>query len=247
MGSQFIAKTRAMSKPSRERMILAELRRGNVPDFLRRLRPIKFSMRRGGKSYEAVLLVLPDYLSIGSDKDFVRMPMTPVTAQVIADHYGLMLPTSKMVDIIYEHAETVLSPRPLPPKPEMELNDYYLRHNAMVEEQLGEDFDRSQLVAGHKKDIILTNQLVGNPFRVAIYGWHRSKGNPIQPVSLVHGNSYADYSHGVRLVAPMMIINNKIYPVAEVLQDYERSYLLSEEGPLRYTRLFTVFLDNRVL
>jgi hypothetical protein len=246
-GSQFLANTKNMLQPAREKVILAELRRGNVPDFLRRLRPVKFSMKRGGKSYDAVLLVMPDYLALGSDSDFVRIPMTPVTAQNIADHYGLMLPTKKMVDVIYERAEKTLPPKPLPPKtPEMELNDYYLRHNAIIEGQL-EGVNRSHIIAGHKKDIILTNQLVSNPFRVAIYGWHRSVGNPIQPVSLVHGNGYADYSHGVRLVAPMMIINNKIYPVAEVLQDSNRSYLISEEGPLRYTRLFTVFMDERVL
>jgi hypothetical protein len=56
------------------------------------------------------------------------------------------------------------------------------------------------LLAGHKKDLVLTRKLATRPNRVAIYGWHQLSGEPIQPVSTVHVAEYADYSHGVRLI-----------------------------------------------
>ena len=37
--------------------------------------------------------VQPDFLAIGSDDDFIRMPMTPQTAQKIADLSGGLLNT----------------------------------------------------------------------------------------------------------------------------------------------------------
>jgi hypothetical protein len=74
---------------------------------------------------------------------------------------------------------------------------------------------------------------------VAIYGWHRSDGEPIQPLSLFHPNWYVDYSHGVRLVGSMMLVDGALRPVAEVLKDPSLAPLLSDEGPLSQTRLCT--------
>lgn len=41
------------------------------------------------------------------------------------------------------------------------------------------------LLAGHKKDLVLTRRLVGRPDRVAIYDWHRLDGRPIHPLSML--------------------------------------------------------------
>ena len=46
----------------------------------------------------------PDYLAVGSDDDFFRMPMTPVLGQQLADLTGCSLPTRKMVAAIYAQA-----------------------------------------------------------------------------------------------------------------------------------------------
>ena len=54
--------------------------------------------------------VMPDYLAVGSDDDFVRMPMRPQTAQQIADAFGCVLPTRKIVDAM-DAAATCGSPR----------------------------------------------------------------------------------------------------------------------------------------
>jgi hypothetical protein len=131
-----------------------------------------------------------DYAAIGVDDDFVRTPMSPITAQRLADQLGLVLPTKKLVDAIYSAATVKLAPSPLTPGPQMMSNDYYRRHHEAIEKQRA---GRVGLVAGHKKDVVVTNRLVSRPDRVAIYGWHAHDRRPIQPLSLVHEASYADY------------------------------------------------------
>jgi hypothetical protein len=89
------------------------------------------------------------------------------------------------------------------------------------------------LIAGHKKDLVITNRLWDNLARVAIYGWHRTDGRPIQPLSTVHGERYADYSHGVRLVSETAYVDGRATPLLDLLQDPQLSSALSDEGPIR--------------
>ena len=88
-----------------------------------------------------------------------------------------------------------------------------------------------ELLAGHKKDIVLTNKLQGRE-RIAIYGWHRQDGQPIQGLSTVHAARYADYSHGLRLVYGQVCVNGKMKSFYEVLQDPQLAPVLSYEGPI---------------
>ena len=86
------------------------------------------------------------------------------------------------------------------------------------------------LTAGHKKDLVLTTRLRRRPGRVAIYGWHRTSGKPIQPLSTVHGARYADYSHGVRFVSPQVMVDGLAHEYFEVLGDPILGPILSNEG-----------------
>jgi hypothetical protein len=78
---------------------------------------------------------MPDYLAIGSDDDFVRIPVNPLTAQRIADQYGCSLPTTRIVDEVWKQAEVKLTPSPMKPGAQMMSNDYFLRHQQTVERQ----------------------------------------------------------------------------------------------------------------
>ncbi len=172
---------------------------------------------------------MPDYLAVGSDDDFVRVPMTPMVAQRIADAFGCALPTQKIVDQIYKAASVKLAPMPLTEA--REATETSLQHNTIVEKQrtgrkLGE------LVAGTKKDVVVTNRLTEKPNRVAIYGWHKLDGVPIQPLTIVHHNTYVDYSHGIRLVRRTVIVNDQPRDIRHVLHAAEYCPLLSDEGPL---------------
>ena len=236
-GSQFLAATTGMSRSAREEAIFQEFAKGNVPDFIRHFEPVTTSVTAAdGTRHTAKFYVLPDYLAIGSNKDFVRMPMSPLTAQRVADLTGCSLPTRKMVDKVYAEATVHLKPQPQPASPQMMSNAYYQHHQEMVESQrAGQPL--GALTAGHKKDVVLSNQLVTHPGKVAIYGWHQPSGKAIQPLSTVHENTYADYSHGIRLVAPTMEVDGRVMKTADVMRSPTLSGLISDEGPLKLTRV----------
>jgi hypothetical protein len=106
----------------------------------------------------------------------------------------------------------------------------------LIEEQLG-SARRGGLVAGHKKDVVVSNRLGEREGRVAIYGWHYTSGQPIQPLSIVHGENYLDYSHGVRLVRSTGLLDGTTtVTLTSILKDSALHVLLSDEGPLVHDR-----------
>jgi len=140
------------------------------------------------------LHVTPDYYK----KDGVRWPVGLTEAFEIADREGLRLPTVEEVNAIWEHADIQLTPRFMKPTDEMTQPSYFQKHDDMINDQLRNfHVDSETLIAGHKKDLVNISR---NSDRVAIYGWHRRNGEPVQPYSTVHHRDYADYSHGLRLV-----------------------------------------------
>ncbi len=75
-GSEFASAVLKMDRDQREQAIQDELFRGNVPDFLRKLVPVRLSYEvPGEKPLVATIFVAPDYLAIGSNDDFLRIPM----------------------------------------------------------------------------------------------------------------------------------------------------------------------------
>ncbi|MBS1150832.1 MAG: uncharacterized protein H6Q89_2530 [Myxococcaceae bacterium] len=238
-GSQFLEATRGLSRPEREQAILAQVLAGNVPDSARQFKEVTIQAKgKDGQSHTVKLQVIPDYVSIGSDADSVRIPMSPITAQKIADATGTSLPTRKIVDSIYRQAEVKLAPQPLPAGPRMMSNEYYAEHDRRVDAQLA-GHAPGELVAGDKKDLLISPSMDSHPGKVIIYGWHQQNGKPIQPLSWIHENSYADYSHGVRLVSGTVELDGRRVPLADVLKDPNLAPLLSDEGALRNTRFPT--------
>ena len=236
-GSEFIRSIAQLSREEREDAIRRELLAGNIPSFLRRLRTVEASaMDSGGVRHTISYEAMPDYLAIGSEKDFVRIPMTPYTAQAFCDAFGFVLPTSKMVDDIWAAAPTHLDPRPLTVERESPLT--FLQHHRIIEDQL-KGMERGTFVAGIKKDIVLTNKLLEKPQRVAIYGWHYPTGKPIQPVYSGHVDWYVDYSHGIRPVRRSMRADGVTRPFEAIMKDSQLRNLVSDEGEitaLRYDR-----------
>jgi hypothetical protein len=234
-GSEFAESITTVDRPQRERAILHQLLQGNVPSFLRKLSPVRLSGQlAGGKTLSATIFVMPEYLAIGSDDDFLRIPMDLHTATAVANHFGCVLPTKKVVDAIYQESSCRFTPQPLPAGPQMTSTGYYQRHNGLIEKQSqSRGFSTGALMSGHKKDVVLTNLLTRVPGRIAIYGWHRDNGEPIQPLSTVHGANYADYSHGIRLVASTVLVEGERRHIQDILRDSVLAKLLSDEGPIR--------------
>ena len=231
---EFIDAIAGMSDHERDGAIRSELMAGNLPRFLRHLQPVSWRAQLpGGDSVRLTLCVLADYLSIGSDQDFLLVPMGLASALAVAVRFGFTLPTRRMVDLIYRQSTVRMAPQPLPAGDQMRSTDYLRRHNALVKQQRATfDAGPEALTAGDKKDVVLSARLWSQPARVAIYGWHRGVDAPIQPLSTVHGAQYSDYSHGVRLDSDVVFVNDQPRSIFAVLADPQLASLLSDEGPL---------------
>ena len=231
-GSAFVERVAGLSLAEREQEIRAQFAAGNVPAFCRNFVEVKVTRRIDGQEHTALWRVAPEYLAIGSDDDFFLAPVTPDTARALAETVDCTLPTRRMVDEIFAAATVKLTPAPLPPSPAMTTVPVFLEHNAIVRQQRAADaHPAGSLVAGHKKDIVLTPQLAGALGKVAIYGWHRTDGTAIQPLYIGHTAAWVDYSHGARFVQRTLTVDGAATTIDAVLADPKLAALLSDEGP----------------
>lgn len=235
-GSQFykLIVDTSTSLSAREEMIWQEVKNGNIPSFLRKLSSIEINKVIDAKNYQLIIYTTPDYLSIGTDTDYIYMPTTPMLAQRIANLTHTLLPTKSMVDEIYRQAVIKLEPQPIPPTKAMTTVPVFRTHHEIVQKQLqalGSNYKQGSLTAGNKKDIIISNKIYGQTSpRVVIYGWHKLDGKAIQPVYNKHTNTWTDYSHGVRLISDIGYLNGKKVKVTDLLKDPILHELLSDEG-----------------
>ena len=249
----------------REKAILAQLQAGNMPGWLRRWVTIEVK----NASNQVAVRVLPDYLCVGDDTDFRHVPLDQHSAQRIADAFGACLPTSKICHAIY-----CATPRPqrigkidrdyyLPPSlRKVSKNKWaqtstaaYDEHSVAIQAAMrARNITPGQIVAGHKKDVVIANLLHSQPNMIAFHGFYDREGYPVQPCikagimdkgcnreafTIAHPEAarFADYSQGVRLVHPVMEIDGKAKLVKEVLTDHALSKLISMEGPIRPPRI----------
>jgi hypothetical protein len=241
-GSAFYKRVLAIDWREREELAKKEILAGNIPLFLRSFTEITTSITTAdGRQIDAVYFVLPDYLSIGSEEDFARIPLTPMTAQFIADSLHCFLPTRKMVDDIYKAAAVKLEPVPMYALRDSAVTMY--QHNLIIE---GQRRLRKGLIAGIKKDVVITGAIPKDPKpnRVAIYGWHKADGKPIQPLYTGHVNWYVDYSHGIRLVHRTIYVDDRPMDFVDVLKDRVLKKLLCDEDDCDFYRYDTDISPN---
>ena len=233
--ADFIARIAKLPLAEREDEITAQILAGNVPDFLRRLQPVTVKHL----AHTATFFVAPDYLAVGTELDYFLTPLTPISAQRIAERLGCTLPTRKMTDDIYLAAQVKLEPQNFPPNPAMTSVAVFSDHNNLLRAQRlaqREDHPFGKLTAGGKKDVVISAALASAPGKVAIYGLQRLDGSPIQPLYAGHAQTWVDYSHGIRLVQQSMTVDGAPRKVADVLGDAELAPLLSDEGVIASPR-----------
>ena len=246
-GNAFIKQISVLEFAQREATVVEAVSAGNVPAFQRTLCPVNVTNVFDGKTNVATFFAAPDYLAVGSDEDYFLTPVSPTTAQMIADRLGCVLPTRKMVDAIYAAAPVKLEPEPIPPSPAMTTVSIFSLHNDIVHSQRAAFLDAhplGTLVAGHKKDVVISTRLAAVTNRVAIYGWHQTNGVPIQPLFLGHTAAWVDYSQCVRLISQSMLVNGEMKTVAGVLADPEICALISDEGVITNGRYCTTLPTN---
>lgn len=226
-----------MRLAERETCIEREFLEGNVPTSLRNFVPVRVRRVDANQHVRTVtFFVLPDYVALGSDEDRIRVPMTPRLGQRLADRVACALPTRRMVDDIWAAARVQLEPVAFSPNEhDITSFDLFWRHDQRIERQRSAATSRG-LVAGIKKDVVVSRRITSSPGRVVIYGWHRRNGRAIQPLYSGHVAHYVDYSHGVRLVHDCVLVDGEVMPLRHVLSDTVLHPLLSDEGPVRTSR-----------
>ncbi len=221
----------------RERDSLAKvfILSGNYPSFLAKFVRVNVSLTDSitGKTINAHYFVAPDYLSLGTDDDWARIPLTPMAAQVIADSFHCFLPTRKMVNDIYEQSVVKLAPVPMYAFRDSSVTMW--QHHLIIE---GQRRGKKGLISGIKKDVVLSGKLSRDtkPDREAIYGWHKLDGKPIQPLYTGHINWWVDYSHGIRLVYRTVWVDGKAMDYTEVLKNPSLQKLLCDEDWCDFVR-----------
>ncbi len=235
-GEEFYRQAMTMQWKQRDSFAVSRIQQGNMPGFLYRLMPVRVSIIDSltHQTIQATYFVTADYLSVGTANNWARIPLTPIAAQVIADSLHCFLPTRKMVNDIYAAATVKREPVPMTLYRDSSLTMW--QHHQLIEAQRK---GQTGLIAGIKKDVVISDQLTrsSKTNRVAIYGWHKPDGHPIQPLYTGHVNWYADYSHGIRLVYRYIRINGAWMNYAEVMGHPVLRKLLSDEAAadvLRY-------------
>ena len=227
-GTAFYHQAAAMHWASRDSFVLKEVAAGNIPSFLKKFVPIRVSMFDSiqRKKTEAVFYVAPDYLCIGTDADWARVNITPKAAQKIADSFNCFLPTRKMVDDIYRVAKVKLEPVPM--YAYRDSTPTMWQHHLIIE---GQRKGKNGLIAGIKKDIVISGKISRDtrPDRVAIYGWHKPDGKPIQPLYTGHIYWWVDYSQAVRLVYRKIKVDGRWMDYTDILKEPRLQKLLCDE------------------
>jgi hypothetical protein len=226
-GAEIARDVGPLDPEAREERIYREISRGNVPGWLRRLERVEMTAESDGQRHRVTFWVTPDYLSVGSDSDFLRIPLSPQTARRVADLVGASLPTPHMIDAIWSAARARLTPIRIRPDEFMATVRYYERHDRLIEAQRWlRGVPAGDFVAGHKVDLVNPAARAVDSASGAIYGWHRPDGRPIQPLYVLSGAERIPYNQGVRLVHRRILIDGAERDLIDVLNDPELAPLL---------------------
>lgn len=234
-GKQFIDSIKGLVGKPREDAVVDAVLSGQIPSQHKTFYDIEFSfLDSNSVNHSLVIYVLRDYLSVGTDDDKIRMPLWPTTAQNLADNLNCILPTPKLVNVIWENSNQV-PPQPWGPPYDASMlsNERIVAHDLKIDLTIKKyNLEASELLAGHKKDVVITNKLLKKPTAVAIYGWHQLSGKPIQPLFLGHGADYCDYSHGIRFISEKCVLDGKEDSIVRIMQDQILFSSVSDEGPM---------------
>lgn len=162
--------------------------------------------------------VMPDYLMI----DGIRVPMSGSTAQNVANHFGLSLPSAQMAKEIYQNADVKVPAKPLSGsgttvdgksysgKDVVQTGVGYapfaISYNDKINKQLSQfNVSNDQIVSGFAKDIVAPIA----KDKLGLFGLFDESGKPIQGGSgqTPHDTSiHSEYGSFVRLVSPIVEI-----------------------------------------
>lgn len=97
-GTEFIANLKAKPAGERQEYVVQLLKEGHIPDFLRE--PLKVTKSVNG--HTITYYTMPNVLAIGTNDDYVPVPMSAEMVREVALAYEMVPPTAKMVEQIRE-------------------------------------------------------------------------------------------------------------------------------------------------
>lgn len=196
------------------------------------------------KGVTATAWVTDDAIAVGTDADWIRVPVRHATAQRIADHFGALLPTTKIVDLAWQQAQTRIDAHQQPFSTTTETSLVY--HDAIEAERKG----RGGLTRTVGKEFVNANKLKNWPDYMVQYGMHSPTARWTGPGGLKvwqpcaldvtspppHNLWHTDYSSMATLVHPTCQIDGIERAIADVLRDPELAPLFSHEGAMTVLR-----------
>jgi len=177
------------------------------------------------KGRRAQIQVTTDALTILG----VRFDVTAEGAQRIADQLGAVLPTPRILQLVWEQAGVRIEPCTLPADAKMASTARMLEHSECVDQRIA---GRKGMVANEGKHWVLSNRIAGKTNLAANYGWFIKGRRPVQTVGTRHDTAHTDYSQIVRLVKPIMRVDGRDIDIRHVGRSPELWGLVSDEGPL---------------
>jgi hypothetical protein len=230
--------------PVRDRLILDMLSAGEAPPY--EWVQIVSSSPRGTLR----LLVGADAVKIGDETDSIRVNLSQLAAQRLADRSDCLLLTPKLNDLRWESCGAKLTPSNIAPYP-ADKTEAMVQHSRMIDAKLPEGYPPNMLVGNVGKGAVNSTLLwqPPNPTHMAIYGWHVPKTDPlartaatptggyvIQRESIKHLANFVDYSATVvyaRREAELATEEaTRVVDLADIALDPEWCDLVSASGPV---------------
>ena len=197
------------------------------------------------------MLVGADAVKIGDEVDAVRVNLSGLAAQVLADRHDCCLLTPKLDDLCWEQSAAKPPPMTINPYP-ADQTWAMEQHSRRIDDALPAGLSPSLLVGNVGKGAINSTLLWSpqpRPDKMAIYGWHvpptypqcrpaatPDGGHVIQPESTVHVSYFSDYSSTVRFVRREVELTDErgihVLDIADVATDLELSPFVSHSGPV---------------
>lgn len=204
---------------------------GAVPRFLQRWEEVTFKEN----GHDVTFYCTPDFLCLGTDKDWVYAPIGALTAEQIGKHLNAHLPTPKMVDIIYAKSNKQVA-QPWGPPYDHSMTDTSRWRTQSDKIQAAPNFRQGSLMEGHLKNVCVSKKMESKKGEwLSFYGWYNADGSCIQGNNVnAHGAEYADYAHGVRYVLNEVVIDGYLLTMDEALQHDELHSLFEPEGVMKF-------------
>ena len=167
--------------------------------------------------------------------------MSATTSQLIADHLGCLLPTSRIVDLSWEACLPQLKPVLMTPDAHMSDTSVMREYSERVDKQIA---GRKGLARCVGKDWIVHRYIQQMPGRAVNYGFHDTKAPYIshsglhmwQTVGTRHDYAHSDYSQVLTLVRSDMLVDGQSMRTVDVMRHADFGWLVSDDGAMGITR-----------